>query len=302
VEYVRYMDDFWVFTTSFARAREIQDTVERRLYEDRLSLGGEKSRIRRTATALAATETAAERLAARRQEIAEEIRGELEGGYGGDDDVELPEEEIDEAAVHLEYDELSGALGADQYPTDVRPRLIAVYRSLEKGRDTYALPGVPDVLTRMPDLTWPAVRYVAATRTGEVAAAENVMLDLLDASRFHRDQEWMHLCRAGLLLHAPESRQLAARYADLAISHSHALVRARALLAWGRLSANDDFDVADQYWLSAQAAWRPYVLISLQHKDRAGRDRRYDSWSGDGRTLRMLAETIQASHFPWREL
>lgn len=301
-EHRRYMDDFWVFAPSFEEARRVQDLVERLLYRDGLGLGGEKSRIRRVSTALEATETAQERIIARREAIAEQVLSQADSEYVDADDVELAEGEIDEAAVHGEYDELLEELRNDRYPPNVRARLIEVYRSLEKGRDTYAVSEVPDILLRMPDLTWPAVRYVASTRATEAELAEPVLLHLLDADRFHREQEWLHICRAGLLWRRHPSLELASRLAEVAVAHEHPLVRARALLAWGKLSKDNDFDLADRYWRSGGRIWQPYVLLALQHKQIAERDRRYEDWSGEGRFLRRLAEAIQGQPFPWREL
>ncbi len=302
VEHRRYMDDFWVFASSFTEARQIQDSVEQLLYHDRLALGGEKSKIRRVSTALAATETASERINARRSEIAEEMLSQFVGEYGEPDEVELPEEEIDTAAIHSEYDDMLGELRADRYPQDVRPTLTALYRSLEKGRDPYAIEDVPEILLRMPDLTWPAVRYVSSARAEDADVAERVFLDLVDEHRFHREQEWLNICRAGLLLRRRPSLLVAARFGSIALSHPHPLVRARALLAWGRLSSKTEFDIADSYWRATNQMWQPYVLISIQQKQIAGRDRRYRDWSGDGRYLRKLATAIQVRPFPWKEL
>ena len=232
-EHRRYMDDFWVFAGSFAEARLIQDRVERLLYRDGLGLGGDKSRIRRVSTALAATETAHERIQARREAITEEVLAQWDGDYVDTEDLDLPEEEIDEAAIRGEYDEVLEELRHDRYPADARSRLLEVYRELEKGRDVYAVRQVPEILLRLPDLTWPAVRYVSSTRSEEAKVAEDVMLVLLEDGRFHREQEWLHLCRAGLLMRRQPSPELAGRFGEIALTHEHALVRARALLAWG---------------------------------------------------------------------
>lgn len=154
----------------------------------------------------------------------------------------------------------------------------------------------------MPDLTWPATRYVASTRAEDADTAEGVILQLLREGRFHREQEWLHLCRAGLFMRRHPSLPLAGRFGEIALDHEHELVRARALLAWGKLSADDDFAVADAYWLSAGQTWRPYVLIALQQKDRTERDNRYEAWSGEGRYLRDIADAVQARPFPWATL
>lgn len=302
LEYRRYMDDFWVFTSSYEDARRAQDAVERVLYTDALGLGGEKSRIRRVATALEATQPAEERIRRRREAIVEEVLAGIDGEYVDADEFELPEEEIDQAAVHAEYDELQAELSADRYPPDVRPRLTAVFRTLEKGRDPHAARDTPVLITRLPDLTWPASRYVASLRVEDGDVAEAVMLELLSERRFHREQEWLHLCRAGLALRRHPAPPVAARFGEIALTHEHSLVRARALLAWGKVSASDDFAVADTYWASSERIWQPYVLVAIQQKDRTERDRRFDGWSGDGRFLRTLSTAIQEKPFPWKEL
>jgi len=298
----RYMDDFWIFTSSYEDARRAQDAVERLLYSDGLGLGGEKSRIRRTSTALAATEPAQARIQRRREELVDEVLGQSVGEYVDVEDVELPEAEIDTAAVHGEFDEIVLELGEDRYPVDVRARLTEVFRSLEKGRDSYAVDQVPHLLIRLPDLMWPAIRYVASVRVEDAPAAEAALLQLLDPSRFHREQEWLHLCRGGLWFRRHPSTALGARFAEVALQHEHQLVRARALLAWGRLSKTDDFATADAFWRTAERAWQAYVLIALQHKDTSARDERYANWSGEGRFLRMLASAIQERPFAWRDL
>lgn len=58
----------------------------------------------------------------------------MDGEYIDVDEVELPEEEIDEAAIYGEYAELMQELGEGRYPLDARPRLTEIYRALEKGR------------------------------------------------------------------------------------------------------------------------------------------------------------------------
>ena len=288
LEYRRYMDDFWVFTRSFEDARRTQDAIERLLYGDRLGLGGEKSRIRRVRTALIATESVEARIRRRREAILEDVLAGLDGEYVDTDEFELPEAEIDTAAVHGEFGELLNALREDQYPPDVRPRLTAVFRSLEKGRDPHAVADIPDVLVRLPDLTWPATRYAASMRTEFAQVVETTMLELLRPHRFHREQEWLHLCRGGLFVRHRPAPELAIRPERLPSSTSP--LWARALLAWGKFLLRP-LSVAGPVLLQSANAWRPYALVSLQEEPRA-RHSRYLDWSGEGRFLRNLAETL----------
>jgi Reverse transcriptase (RNA-dependent DNA polymerase) len=303
VDHRRYMDDFWVFTEPYSEARRIQDAIERHLYTYGLSLGGDKSRIRRVATALEDTRSAQERIDRRRAELAEDfLAGVGVGEYEDPDEVELPEEEIDREAVHGEYAEIADSIRAGGFPPEARSRLIQVYRTLESGRDTHAVSDVPMILLRMPDLTWYATRYVASSPPAESGQAVQVFLELLDASRFHREQEWLHICKAALLLRGEHSAELAERFGQIALSHESPLVRARALLAWGRLSYRNRFDIADDFWAAASRPWQPYALVAIQQKQAAGRDRRYNAWSVEGRTLRSLGATLKKANLPWRRL
>lgn len=301
-EHRRYMDDLWVFTDSFSAAREAQDLVERLLYSDGLGLGGDKSRVLRVATALESTQPAAERIARRREAITEDALAQVDGDYVDVDEIELPEEEINEAAVHEEHDELTEELRSDRYPPDVRARLTEVFRSLEKGRDTHAALSVPMILSRLPDLTWPAARYVSSLRREDAGTAEEVFTLLLEPGRFHREQEWLHLCRAGLALRRRPSEPIARRFGQIAMEHQSALVRARALLAWGRLSRDPDFAIADEFWLRSRREWQPYALVAIQRKDTGQRDIRYEDWSSEGRFLRTLSTEIQKRSFAWKEV
>lgn len=302
VDFRRYMDDVWIFADSYAEARRLQDQVERVLYEDRLALGGDKLKIRRAATALRDTETAEEVIQLRRESILEEVLSAADNPYVGDVDIDIDEQEIDEAAVHGEYDELVDSLRRDEFPRNTRSRFVAVYRELERGRDPHALADVPEILVRLPDLTGSALRYLARARVEDANDARAAMLEVLGSARFHRDQEWLHICRAALSFTHRPSPAIAERLAEVAREHDHALVRARALLAWGSQSEDGDFDVADSFWPGAAAAWRPYVLVAIQAKDESARDERYDRWSGEERFLRVLADRIRDERFAWTRI
>ena len=297
VDFRRYMDDVWVFTRTFSHARRIQDQLERLLYEDGLGLGGEKLRIRRSDTALDDTRTAEEEIEERREAERQLILAGLDPYV--EEDVELDEAEIDEAAVHGEYNDLILELGLG-IPRDARSRFTAVYRELERARDPYAIEHLPEVLRRMPNLIPQAMRYLVVARAEDADDARRALLDLIGDDRFHRDQEWLHLCRAALRFRHRPSPVLAERMKEVGLTHPHPLVRARALLAWGSQSNDEDFTLADEMWQSTAAQWRTYILVSIQNKDEGERDHRYDSWSGEARFLRMLADAIRDRPFPWR--
>lgn len=301
VEYRRYMDDFWVFAGSYSEARRLQDAIERVLYDDGLGLGGAKSMIRRAATALRDTESAEAMIEARREEL-RDMLALVEAGYASDDELDFDEEEIDEAAVHAEYDEVWARLSAGEYPEHVRSRLIAVFRELEKARDPHALADVPALLDRLPDLTWNALRYVAAARETSFEQAEAAFLGLTGDDRFHRDQEWLHICRAITWFRKRPAQALAERMDVMARGQANPLVRARALLAWGAMSADDDFSLADDLWPQLEGEWKPYGLIAIQRKSVGERDARYSEWGGEARFLRNVADQIRAKPFPWRQL
>jgi hypothetical protein len=300
VEYRRYMDDLWVFTSSFAEARRIQDRLERMLYSDRLGFGGEKLRIRRNETARRELRSADEGIERRREVIRQLILAEFDP-YA-DEEPELDEAEIDETAVHEEYENLMFELDAPRLPSDAKHRLTAVYRALVRGRDPFAITDVPQVLLRMPDLTPEAMRYLAQTRAQDATAAREAFLGVLEPARFHRDQEWVHICRGIQQFRHRPSLSLADRMSEVARTHEHALVRARALLAWGSQSQSDDFTLADDAWLTAEAAWRAYVLVAIQHKQQQSRDARYERWSGEARFLGLLAGAVKKRPFQWRAL
>lgn len=299
VEYRRYMDDTWMFVDSYAEGRRLQDKVERLLYEDRLSLGGEKVRIRRAATAHREAESAEERLRLRREAMLLEATGDA---YEAGEEIDIDAAEIDEAAVHEEYDELLEGLHADQFARSSRSRFRAVYRELERGQDPYAVDEVPEVLTRLPDLTADAVRYVARAARADPESAHDALLTTTEPNRFHRESEWVHICRAILWFPERPSTALADRMRAVAETHEHPLVRARALLAWGAQSATDDFSAVDAFWPGAEAPWRQYVLVAIQDKEADGRNARYDRWSGEERFLRSVADHLRTQRFRWTKL
>jgi KaiC/GvpD/RAD55 family RecA-like ATPase len=240
-----------------------------------------------------------ERLQLRRETLLSEVASE---GYDADEEVEVDAAEIDEAVVHAEYDELLQGVRADDFAENTRSRFIAAYRELERGQDPYAVDEVPEVLTRLPDVTAQAVRYVARAARAEPDSACCALLALTEPDRFHRESEWVHICRAFLTFPERPCTPLGDRMSEIAAAHDHAFVRARALLAWGAQSAAEDFSAADSFWTGAEAPWRPYVLVAIQDKEPDGRNARFDAWSGEERFLRSVANHLRGQRFRWSKL
>ena len=300
-DFRRYMDDIYIFADSYSDARRVQDLVEKYLYKWGLSLGSEKSRILRNETGLTETEMAKERIERRAEALAARKVGELLDPYS-DEFIELDPSEIDAAAVVEEYWELATGIRQGKYPEKLRPRLIEVYRQLEAITDDIAVADVALVLQRFPDLTGPALRYVAKTASGSAESAVAAFLEILGDGRFHRDQELLLVYRACLWLPNRCSTALAEVLADHSCADRSWLLRSRALLAWGAQSDDLNFDAADRFWRDTEPDWRAYTLVAIQEKDRVGRDGRFDAWSGEGRFLRTLTEEIRKRPFQWRNL
>lgn len=302
VSYRRYMDDMWFFLDSFADSRQLQDQLERLLYRDGLGFGGDKLQIRRSATALGDARTAQELLGERREALRLELMPRGDDPYAEGDDFEFSEQEIDEVAVHSAHDELVNELRQGQYPAGVRSRVTEIYRELERGRDPHGLGDVPMILSRLPDLTPVAMRYLTRAKADDTGTVAASLLTITVGDRFHRDQEWIHICRTAMWFPARPHDELAGRMEEVARTHGHPLVRARALLAWGALSADDDFSLADELWPGTGSAWRPYLLLAVQRKAVTGRDDRYSRWSGEDRFLRDVADAVRDRPFNWRSL
>jgi hypothetical protein len=204
--------------------------------------------------------------------------------------------------VHGAYAEILVSLEQGRYPEGVRSRLTELYRELERARDPFAVAEVPSILSRLPDLTPAAMRYLTRIKTDDAEDVGRVLLELTGDDRFHRDQEWLHICRTAQWYQPRPFQALAERLEEVARSHGHALVAARALIAWGALSDEQDFSLADEIWPLTAAAWRPYVLVAIQRKAVAERDDRYLRWSGEERFLRNVADAIRDRPFNWRSL
>jgi hypothetical protein len=207
---------------------------------------------------------------------------------------------LDAAAVALAYDELWDQIELGNYPTDVRHQLTELYRQLEAIKDARGVTHTPGILLRFPDLTSIAVRYAARVAPKDTKGVNDCFVALISPDRFHKELEMLHICRAALWFAKSSTRTLGERFADISATDPSPLVRARALLAWGRHSPPSEFAAADQYWASAGQPWRPYALAAIQAKEKAARDQRYLSWASEGRFLARLAEAIKEKPFKWR--
>jgi hypothetical protein len=89
---------------------------------------------------------------------------------------------------------------------------------------------------------------------------------------------------------------------ELAASHEHPLVRCRALLAWGRQSALDDFTAADEFFGRERRDRLGYALVAIQAKAAEPRNSRYDRWSSEGRSLANLASSLRGAMLAWHSI
>ena len=224
-----------------------------------------------------------------------------EDPYAEEDEIPDPAE-VDAAAVLDLYDDIVGDLRADRYPPGFRPTLRQIYRELGSARRPDRFEDVPELLNRFPDLTADALSYVAHSAEEDPDKAIEVFVEILSDGRFHREQELLQICRHALYLSPDPLGQLPALLSDLALTHGHPLVRARALLAWGEQSEPSDFAAADGFWRDTQRQWRIYPFVAIQQKEEAERNRRYDEWSSAGRLLDRLGRSIRASRFSWKRI
>jgi hypothetical protein len=307
IRYVRWMDDLVIAADSFHEARNIQDEVEKVLYNLGLTLAPDKTRILRWDVAIQESGDAKDELARlkmSRRQGAEDLAAEALQvmDYPPDEPEPIDPEQIDLEVTLSQYDELLASLEADDLPKRFQSRTRAALRELTALRHGHALDRIPHLLTRAPDLTRDALGYVAAVANGEPSAAAEVFSELLRSDRFMRDFEKLELCQAVLSLPKGSGAALAKPLGEWALKAEHALVRARALLAWGAQSEDHDFDVGDKFWRKATAQWQPYVLVAVQRKKIADRDRRYEKWSSSGRFLGRLATLLKHDPIAWRKL
>jgi hypothetical protein len=220
-------------------------------------------------------------------------------------EIDLPDPATLERDVVIEvYDALLSRLEDPDLPKNFQPDVVATLRDLQALKEPRHIDRIPRLLTRAPDLTGDVLRYVASVaRASHRAACIDTFQSLLTEHRFMREGEKLNLCAAVLALPSRAGAgTLDEPLGKWALEDPHPLVRARALVAWGAQSPQDDFSIADEFWASAKVPWRPYAFISIQTKQRTPRDERYAQWSGSGRFLGRLADLLRKTAIGWRKL
>jgi hypothetical protein len=286
--FVRYMDDLAIGCPSHHAARELLDQIEEILYDDGLSLGGGKTSILRSENVLI-------RLTPE-EGLDELITSLMEEHYApGPQEIE----EIRLGEVCGVFDRAIAALDEDEYR---RSDLTFALRALGQAKDPHAIGDVPQMLLRIPGLTPVACRYLEAAATAEHRGAVAAALVELTDNRFHRVQEWLNILRSIQVIADRAASGLVPLTERLAGEHPHPLVRARALIAWGAQSDPEDFGAADRYFSREDRPWLPYPIVAVQGKEEAERNSRYERWSGEGRGLARLADSIRSERFAWSKI
>ena len=310
VRYVRWMDDFVIAAGSYAHAREVLDTIERRLYGIGLTLAADKSKIRPYERAYADSEDAGDRLqrikTARQVEATSWVRDAARWMDYPPNEVELPNPSTLDRDVVIEvYDELLSHVDDDDLPKGFQADVVATLRELEALKEGRNIGRIPRLLTRAADLTGNVLRYAASVaKTSREAECVDAFTTLLTQERFMREAEKLDLCAAVLALSSRAGmEQLADPLGEWALQDRHPLIRARALIAWGAQSSDTDFTVADnRFWSTAGSLCQPYALIAIQTKNVGLRDERYAKWGGTGEFLGRLAELLRNNAIGWRKL
>ncbi len=288
----RYMDDMAVAASGFHAGRQVLDQLEAELYADGLSLGASKTKVIRATSAGDEFQTLRERL----NEQFQEFLGGLGDYAPGDEEAgELRQEQ-----VRGLFDDAVQALRRDEFR---RGEFTVALQELGRAQDGHALPELPYVLLRLPGLTKAATSYMAdvtgpTDREALVAALETVVLE----ERFHRPQEWLHILRAVMVAGDQVTPTLVPKLDELAAGHEHPLVRCRALLAWGRQSALDDFEAADEFFRRERRDRLGYALVAIQAKAAEPRNSRYEKWSSEGRALANLASSLRGRMLAWNSI
>lgn len=302
VPFYRWMDDMWAICGGYSEARRIQDRIERHLYGLGLTLNGEKTRIIRAETAVDRLEPAVNRLERQQEAAMEEVVDALENAeYLDPDDIPAPED-IEHDVVVSKYDELVGRLGEDTLPTNFYTDMSLIYRSMEKLGDPHGLGSIPQVLVRAPDLSNVAMRYAASLASIHASSVRNVFSAVLSKERFARDFEKLNVCHKALKLKPHANSDLAEQLAYLVLNDGHPLIRAKALVAWGRHARAGDFETVDRFLKGCDSEWRVYGLVAIQGKTRDARDKRYEEWASEGAGLGDVAAILRAEPIAWGKL
>lgn len=291
IAYWRYSDDFLALTESYSAARQLLDALERELYARGMSLGSGKTSIKRAETVLSELETAEEQL-----DDAVQSMVDLAGLDYGPSEDEIEGARLD--LVKQSFDDSISQLRLDIYP---RHELIAALRHLAKARDPHAVGGVPYVMLRMPGLTSECMRYFTKLRAPDAPAVADALTEIVGMS-FHRDQEWVHILRAAIRVAHQRLAGSADRFAELALTHRSPLVRARALLAWGRHAEEDEAGTAEAFFEHEAQMWRGYAIAAMNGRSEAAREELYAYWGIENRSVRRLIEALDERPVRWAHM
>ncbi len=305
--YVRWMDDFVVATPSYHDARRVLDALEAALYPVGMSLTAEKTKIRRYDGAYRTTETADDRL----QRIKSERRADYDDwlreatawtDYPPGDGQKRTQKELNQEAVVEVFNRLSASVTDEELPKQFEADAIATFRELVALNADAPVDAVPTFVERVPSATADVLAFTCSVAKRHADAAGRAFTAVFERWPYLRELERLQVCAAALRMPEGTVASLADAFGLHALQDEHPVVRARALLAWGRLAATDDFAVADGYWRTASFSWRPYALAAIQKHDRTGRDDRYERWSTDGTFLASMATSLTATPIGWRKL
>jgi hypothetical protein len=290
VAYWRYSDDFVAVMEDFGSARELLDQLERVLYARGLSLGAAKTSIRRAQTFLADLANPGEQLNEALQSLVDAA-----GDYGPSDD------EIDQVRLGLLrelFDSALAALQEDSYP---RHDLVFALRGLARGRDGYAVEHIPYVMMRMPGLTAECMRYLTKMRAPAADDVADALTEVI-AHPFHRDQEWVHILRAALYVPGRRLEPVSSRFSALALQHAAPIVRARAVLAWGRHAKAAETETVEAYFAAERPMWLGYALASLKGRSPKAREKLYGQWSSEGRSTAHVITSLREEPLRWADM
>ena len=302
IPFYRWMDDMWAICDSYGAARRVQDHIEQHLYAMALTLNGEKTRILRAETAIKRLEPARERFEQKKQAAMDAGTVVVALDDYWEEEILPDPDEVDRELTLQELERLMSDLEQDDLPTTFHADIGLVLRKLEAIEDAHAVPMVPDILRRAPDLVDIAMRYVTSVARRNGRAATAVFSEVLKADRSSRDFEKLATCNRALSLPAGDGRVLAASLKDIALHDANPLIRAKALVAWGKHSEATDTSVAEAFLRAADPAWRVYAFVAMQDKASEERDRIYQRWGGTAPGLKEVASLLRDSPIRWSKL
>lgn len=302
VPFFRWMDDMWAICDSYGAARRVQDHIEQHLYSMALTLNGEKTRILRAETAIRRLKPARERFEQKKQAAMDAGTFTITWGDYEEEEVLPDPDEVDRELTLDEFGRLMSDLEAEDLPSAFSADMGLVLRKLEAIGDAQAVAMIPDILRRVPDIVDTAMRYVATVASSDSEAAIGVFSEVLRAGRSSRDFEKLATCNRALSLPAGDGRALASVLKDIALHDANPLIRAKALVAWGKHSDATDISVVESFLRAADPGWRMYAFVALQDKAPDQRDHAYNRWGGTSPGLKEVADLLRGSPIRWSKL